>query len=203
MRTPSRRQGGQSTVEFGASALVLVLLLFGLIDLGRVFYFDVGLQGAVREAARVGTWFDVASGTNPSLYDTDGWSGTPCSDPNPHPGIKESIDCNLYKSGMAASVLQNSGGMTCPDPSDGNSAYNPPYLDSVYPAAVNVPSLFICYSQTPGLDLTTAPNDNSLKGTDVNVVLVMNFGFVSGFMSGVFGDSIHIVANTHMSVGGY
>src|SRR5205823_14392136 len=31
-------QGGQSSVEFGASAIVLFLLLFGLIDLGRVFY---------------------------------------------------------------------------------------------------------------------------------------------------------------------
>jgi hypothetical protein len=38
---------------------------------------------------------------------------------------------------------------------------------------------------------------------DVNIILVMNFGFVSGLMSGVLGNSIHIVANTHMTVGGY
>jgi hypothetical protein len=197
-----RQQTAQSTVEFGASALVLVLLLFGLIDLGRVFYFDVALQGAVREAARHATWFDVDSGTNPSLYDTDGWSGTPCGDTNPHPGIKESIDCNLSKSGLPASVLQNPG-LTCPSPTDGNSAFNPPFQDSVYPTSPNVPSLFICYAQTPGMDLSAAPNDNSLKGTDVNIILVMSFGFVSGLMQGVLGDSIHIVANTHMSVGGY
>ena len=70
-----RSQVAQSTVEFGAAALVLILLLFGLIDLGRVFYFDVGLQGAVREGARHATWFDPQTGTNPFLYDTDGWSG--------------------------------------------------------------------------------------------------------------------------------
>src|SRR2546421_12832566 len=50
-------QRGQSAVEFGASAIVLVLLLFGLVDLGRVFYFDVGLTGATREAARHASWF--------------------------------------------------------------------------------------------------------------------------------------------------
>jgi TadE-like protein len=202
VRRRRERRSGQSTVEFGASALVLILLLFGLIDLGRVFYFDVALQGAVREAARMATWFDVDSGTNPSLYDTDGFGGTPCGDPNPHPGIKESIDCNLSKSGLPASVLQNPG-VTCPSPSDGNGAFNPPYPDAVYPSALNVPSLFICYSQTPGLDLAAAPSDNSLKATDVNIILVMSFGFVSGLMQGVLGNSVHIVANTHMSVGGY
>jgi hypothetical protein len=35
------------------------------------------------------------------------------------------------------------------------------------------------------------------------VILVMSFGFASGLLSGVFGNSIHIVANTHMTVGGY
>jgi len=207
MRGKGERQSGQSTVEFGASALVLILLLFGLIDLGRVFYFDVALQGAVREAARHATWFDPDTGTNPHLYDTDGFAGDPCDDKddrllNHYSGIKESIDCNLLKSGLPISVLQNST-LTCPGPTDGNTAFNPPYDDSVYPAAVNAPSLFICYARTPGLDLATAPTDNSFKGADVNVILVMNFGFVSGLMSGVVGNSVHIVSNTHMSVGGY
>jgi len=107
------RQRGQSAVEFGASAIVLFLLVFGLVDLGRVFYFDVGLQGATREGARQASWFDPATNTNPFLYDTDGYSGTPCLDPNPFPGIKESVDCNLSKSGLPASVLQNPAA-TCP-----------------------------------------------------------------------------------------
>ena len=200
--TTGSRQRGQSTVEFGASALVLILLLFGLIDLGRVFYFDVGLMGAVREGAREASWFDAGTGTNPFLYDTDGWSGQPCGDTNPRPGIKESIDCNLSKSGLPVSVLQNST-TTCPAPSDGNVQYNPPYADDTYPAGLNQPSLFICYAATPGLDLTAAPTDNSYKGSDVNVILVMSFGFASGFLQGVLGNSIHIVANAHMTVGGY
>jgi TadE-like protein len=187
-------QRGQSTVEFGASAIVLVLLLFGLIDMGRVFYFDVGLTGAVREAARQASWFDP---TNPDKG---------CG-PSPNPylcdsAIKSSVDAILAHSNLPSSVLQNPA-PTCPMPSDGNLAHNPPYANSVYPATVNQPDLYICYSNTPGLDLTTAPVNNSYEGTDVNVVLVMSFGFVSGLMQGVLGNSVQIVANAHMTVGGY
>ena len=187
-------QRGQSTVEFGASALVLILLLFGLIDLGRVFYFDVGLTGAVREAARQASWFDPTSpnkgcgpSANPYLCDS---------------AIKSSVDAILTQSNLPSSVLQNPG-TTCPATSDLNPSFNPPYQDAVYPVATNQPSLYICYSNTAGLDLPTAPVDNSYRGADVNVILVMSFGFVSGFMQGFLGNSIHIVANTHMTVGGF
>lgn len=208
-------QRGQSSVEFGASAIVLFLLLFGLIDLGRVFYFDVGLTGATREAARQASWFvagtNGAAGTNPSLYDSDGWtqdpcpyepSGNPTGDPNQYPGIKQAVDCNLNKYHLPSSILQNPT-TTCPATGDGNALYNPPYTDSAYPATPNQPLLFICYANSPGLDLATPPTDNSYKGEDVNVILVMSFGFAGGFMPTMFGDTIHIVANTHMVVGGY
>ena len=187
MRRATSAARGQSTVEFGASALVLVLLLFGLIDLGRVFYFDVALQGAAREGARQATWFDAGTGTNPGLDDAV---------------IKASVDSILTKSGLPASVLMNPSS-TCPDTADGNMAFNPPYADTAYPGAVNAPRLYVCYANTPGLDIALAPSDNSLKGADVNVILTMSFGFASGLLSGVFGSSIHIVANTHMTVGGY
>src|SRR2546429_9181450 len=97
-------QRGQSAVEFGASAIVLVLLLFGLIDLGRVFYFAVGLTGATREAARHASWFvpppsgGASPGTNPSLYATAGWPQGPCQpapdgsqpgDTHTNPGSRE------------------------------------------------------------------------------------------------------------------
>jgi Flp pilus assembly protein TadG len=178
---------GQSTVEFGASALVLILVLFGLIDLGRVFYYDVGLQGATREGARAASWFDPQSGTNPNLYDT---------------AIANAVDGVLNRSGLPNAALGNPA-TTCPAPADGNTVFNPPYQDSAYPTAVNQPVLFICYANTPGLDLTTAPGNNSYKAADVNVILVMSFGFASGLMQGVVGPSVHIVANTHMVVGGY
>lgn len=181
-------QRGQSTVEFGVSAVVLIFILFGLIDLGRVFYYDVGLMGATREGARVASWFDPASGTNPSLYDD---------------AIKTSVDRMLGHSGLPASTLGNAGGTTCPATTDGNTVDNPPYADSAYPTALNQPVLYICYSSNPGLDLTSAPADNSYKATDVNVILLMSFGFASGLLQGVLGDSVHVAANAHMTVGGY
>lgn len=181
-------QRGQSSVEFGVSAIVLVLLLFGLIDLGRVFYYDVGLAGAAREGARQATWFDPGSGTNPTLDDTD---------------IQNAVDGVLAHSGFTCNphctTLGNASGTSCP----GSSPFNPPYPDSIFPSTLNSPVLYICYWNTPGVDITSAPTDNTNNGRDVNVILVMSFGFASGFMSGILGNSVHIVANTHMIVGGY
>jgi TadE-like protein len=209
-------QRGQSTVEFGASAIVLVLLVFGLIDLGRVFYFDVGLSGAVREGARQASWFvpaDPIAGTpaaNPDLYDTDGWTQDPCpltagnptGDPTVHQGIKEIVDCNLSKSHLPASLLQNPT-TTCPATADGNANFNPPYADSAYPSTTNQPLLYICYQNQAGIDYLNAPPAGAHYPNDVNVILVMNFGLASGLLAGLLGGSIHIVANTHMTVGGY
>jgi len=182
------RSSGQATVEFGVSAVVLLLILLGLIDLGRAFYFDVGLRGATREGARQASWFDPTSGTNPYLSDSS---------------IQAAVDAILLKSGLPRSTLANPT-TTCPSPSDGNGAHNPPYQDSAYQSVgANQPLLYICYANTPGLDLTAGPSDNAYRGSDVSVILTMNFGFATGFMQSAFGGSVHMVANTHMTVGGY
>ena len=68
---------------------------------------------------------------------------------------------------------------------------------------MNQPLLYICYGNTPGIDLASAPTDNSYSGTDVNVILVMNFGFASGFMQGALVGAVQMVANVHMAVGGF
>jgi hypothetical protein len=82
--------------------------------------------------------------------------------------------------------------------------YNPPYTAAAYATtSLNQPLLYICYASTPGLDFSTAPNDNSMKGQDVNVILVMNFGFASGFMQGALGNFVSMAANTDMTIGGY
>jgi Flp pilus assembly protein TadG len=181
-------QAGQSTVEFGVSAVVLLLLLLGLIDFGRVFYFTVGLQSATREGARQASWYDAATGTNPFLYDA---------------AIKSAVDGILMNSGLPASQLQNPVA-TCPSVADGNGSYNPPYADSAYPSAsLNQPLLYICYAGTPGLDIASSPADNSHKAQDVNVILVMSYGFASAFMQGTLGPSVHVAVNTHMTIGGY
>src|SRR6266513_5109528 len=65
------RQKGQSLVEFAISSLVLILLLMGLLDLSRAFYYSVNLQGAAREGARHGAWFNTPARTNNFLDDAD------------------------------------------------------------------------------------------------------------------------------------
>ncbi len=66
-----RGQRGQSLVEFAISSIVLLLLMMGLLDLSRAFYFAVNLQGAAREGARHGAWFNTSARANLYLDDAD------------------------------------------------------------------------------------------------------------------------------------
>jgi Flp pilus assembly protein TadG len=50
---PSVRRRGQSLVEFALVLPIFMLLLFGLIDMGRYVYLNSMLSQAAREAARV------------------------------------------------------------------------------------------------------------------------------------------------------
>jgi len=50
---PARNQRSQSMVEFALVAPLLLLLLFGIVDFGRVIYTYVTLSQAVNEGARV------------------------------------------------------------------------------------------------------------------------------------------------------
>ena len=65
---PSRRLGGQSLVEFAIVLPLLLLLVFAIMDFGRLFFTQETLQHAVREAGR----FAV---TGRQLADPDGNGG--------------------------------------------------------------------------------------------------------------------------------
>ena len=49
------RRPGQAMVEAAMVFLSLAVLLTGMFDLGRVFYYNVGVANAVREGARLAT----------------------------------------------------------------------------------------------------------------------------------------------------
>ena len=53
IRPSTPRRSGQSLVEFALVLPVFMLLLFGLIDMGRYVYLNSTLSQAAREAARV------------------------------------------------------------------------------------------------------------------------------------------------------
>lgn len=62
----SRR--GQALVETALLLPILMLLVMGSADLGRVFYYSIAVTNAAREAARQGTYYDPIS--NGNTYDT-------------------------------------------------------------------------------------------------------------------------------------
>jgi Flp pilus assembly protein TadG len=62
----SRR--GQAIVETALLLPVLMLLVMGSADLGRVFYYSIAVTNAAREAARQGTYYDPFSNSN--VYDS-------------------------------------------------------------------------------------------------------------------------------------
>ena len=51
----SSRSGGQAIAEFALALPVFVLLLFGLLDLGRLIYVNNAISQAAREGARYGS----------------------------------------------------------------------------------------------------------------------------------------------------
>src|SRR6185437_9795492 len=111
------RQRGQSLVEFAISSIVLLLLMMGLLDLSRAFYFAVNLQGAAREGARHGAWFDTAGRYNPYLYD----------DP-----VMLAVNQGLQGAGITSTDIKAGG---CLSPTDGNAYNNKPYAAAAYPAS--------------------------------------------------------------------
>ena len=190
------RQRGQSLVEFAISSLVLILLLMGLLDLSRAFYYSVNILGAAREGARHGAWFDTATRTNKYLDDDDvmlavkqamsgaGFDGLPGHLPIP--------------------TQVKSGG--CLVGADGNAVNNKPYSSAAVPASTGQVNVYVCYTQPGGIfktgTLPTAPTDSSYRLGDINVSIVMNFALVTPFIQNMFGAGIPLVYNEHFTIQG-
>lgn len=58
-----RRAGGQALVEFALVATVMALLMGGLAQFGMIFERQIGINNAVREAARRGAALATPDGT--------------------------------------------------------------------------------------------------------------------------------------------
>jgi Flp pilus assembly protein TadG len=193
-----RRQGGQSLVEFAISSIVLLLLMMGLLDLSRAFYFAVNLDGAAREGARHGAWFNTAARANLYLDDAD---------------IMTAVNSALGGSGLSAGCPP--AGRICPVPqasclvpTDGNAYNNKPYAQSAYPTTVQTVNVYICYTRPAILGgaqtgtNTTAPNDNTWRLGDINVSILMNFQLITPFIQGIFGNGIDLAYNEHFTIQG-
>jgi len=176
-------QRGQSLVEFALSSVVLLLLVGGLVDIGRAVYVAEVLSSAAREGARHGAYYDAPHLSSPFLYDAE---------------IKSVVDAQLATIGLPASVLKNPG-TTCPNPTDGNGYHNPPFANSAYPGTTNTSWLYICYQNTAGVDYT-APGA-SIGGQDINVIVLYTYGPLTPLVGGQFG-TFHLAANEHLTIQG-
>lgn len=176
-------QRGQSMVEFALSSVVLLLLVGGLVDIGRSVFVSEALSNAAREGARHGAWFNAPTQTHPYLDDAE---------------IKATVDAELAAISLPASVLKNPT-TTCPATADGNAFHNPPFASSAYPSTAGQPWLYICYNNTPGLDFTSpAVNQSRL---DLNVIVLYEYGPLTPIISTQFG-LFRLAANEHMTVQG-
>ena len=83
MRDPARGQRSQALIEFSLVSPVLLLMLFGIIDLGRaIFYYDT-LTHAATEAARTAVRASTPLPTNADVLATANahMAGAPVTQP--------------------------------------------------------------------------------------------------------------------------
>lgn len=184
------RQRGQSLVEFAISSIVLLLLVMGLLDLSRAFYFAVNLQGAAREGARHGAWFNTASRANLYLDDAD---------------VMSAVNSALAGAGLTGTFVPSA---SCLAPTDSNTINNKPYAAAAYPIGANAVNVYICYTApaTAGGAQTGTmpvhPLDNSWRLGDINVSLLMNFQIITPFIQSIFGNGIPLAYNEHFTIQG-
>ncbi len=195
-RPRSRTQRGQSLVEFAISSIVLLLLMMGLLDLSRAFYYAVNLQGAAREGARHGAWFDTKSRLNIYLDNSD---------------IMSAVTSGLQGSGINCTGVN---GINCFVPggcltgADGNTVNNKPYTASYYPTTTQTVNVYICYTAPATAGgaqvgtMVTQPTDNSWRLGDINVSILMDFGIITPFIQNLFGNGINLAYNEHFIIQG-
>lgn len=73
-----RGERGQSMVEFALALPVLILILSGMVDIGRVYFTFIALEEAAAEAAL----YLAINPACPTNADPDTDAGNPCADPN-------------------------------------------------------------------------------------------------------------------------
>jgi Flp pilus assembly protein TadG len=190
----STRQRGQSLVEFAISSLVVILLLMGLLDLSRAFYYSVNIQGAAREGARHGAWFDTATRSNKYLDDDDIMLA-----------VRQAM-AGAGFDGVNLPVPTQVKSAACLSPTDGNAFNNKPYAAATKPATTGRVNVFICYTQPGGAvqtgTLPTHPTDASWRLGDLNVAIVMNFAMVTPLLQNMFGSGIALQYNEHFTIQG-
>lgn len=196
-----RRQNGQALVELALTSIVLILIMFGAVDLARVYNAQTALQEGARVGARHGAIFDPNGKVNPFLCDSHATSPATCpstkSSFTSTDGIKEVVDKALAGAGLPASTLKAG----CPG---GPSPFNGPFVAEFASmgTTVNQPWLYICYDTSAGTGSpvsTPTVCGSACGGQDMEVVLLMQYSLV---ITGAVGPTVQLVGNAHVRVQG-
>ena len=177
-------------MEFAISSIVLLLLAMGLLDLSRAFYYAVSLQGAAREGARHGAWYNTAGRFNPYLDDAD---------------VMIAVKQSLYGAGFTDPQITQVATIGCLLPTDNNPAYNKPYPQSAYPTTPGTVNVYICYTNPSGNlygTLGSHPTDNSWRLGDINVAILMDFQLITPMIQSLFGNGLDLTYNEHFTIQG-
>jgi Flp pilus assembly protein TadG len=162
---------GQALVETALLLPILMLLVMGSADLGRVFYYSIAVTNAAREAARQGTYYDPTA--NPPANTFDDYADILAAAQQDVPA-----DVTLILSTIAPLHC-----LTGP----------PSSWSANYPSDPNTGYVYICFDQ---LD-NPAP---SSAATTIQVTILYNFQPITPLASVVGAASVHVEASTTMQV---
>ena len=162
---------GQAIVETALLLPVLMMLVMGTADLGRVFYYSIAVTNAAREAARQGTYYDPTA--NPPTNTYDDYADILAAAQNDVPS-----DVTLTLATIAP--------LHCLTGSQSSWSAN-------YPTAPNTGFVYICFD---GMD-NPAP---ATATTSIQVTILYNFQPVTPLASVVGASSVHVEASTTMQV---
>ena len=107
--TRDRKQRGQNILEFALVLPILAIVMFGVLDLGRVFFATIGLTNAAREGVRYLSLNpdDVGSlylGSKTAVIDEADYSGIKLISSNVDVNCSNIEDANFCDSGTPATV---------------------------------------------------------------------------------------------------
>jgi TadE-like protein len=150
------RQRGQTTLEFALVIPLFSVLLFGVLDAGRIVWANSSLAESAREAAR----FAIVHG---------GWANTQCPVGPPTPEV--------------AARLPIPPSASCPYPSPSKQAVVDRASALAFAPGSNL-VVHVCYGEGCSGD-TDAPGASNARGTPVTVALDSDVPLVAGALLGL------------------
>ncbi len=116
-RRRTRRDRGAAAVEFALVLPVLLLIIFGIVDMGRMLYTKITLTQAAAAAARAAAIGGQSDGESQAHKASAGLDQTalnvavtPCPDPAPHGSDATATLTYHFKFVTPLAVLANFGG---------------------------------------------------------------------------------------------